>query len=67
VIDMPDAHDPAGLVRHAALVGDWRLVELITRTLGGHSAGPTTAWHRAYATLVVKLGLAGDPGNYPRS
>ena len=30
---MPDAHDPAALVRHAAQAGDWRLVELIARML----------------------------------
>ena len=63
---MADAHDPAALVRHAAQAGDWRLVYLITRTLSGRSiASPTTA-RRAYATLVLKLGLAGDLCDYHR-
>ena len=35
---MPDAHDPAALVRHAVQAGDWRLVELIARMLGGQSS-----------------------------
>jgi hypothetical protein len=64
---MPDLHDPAALVRHAAQAGDWRLVFLITRLLSGHSAAPPTAARRAYATLVLKLGLAGDLCNYHRS
>ena len=64
---MPDAHDPAALVRHAAQAGDWRLVELIARMLDGRaSALPARRAHRAYATLVVKLGLAGGPGEYHR-
>jgi hypothetical protein len=62
---MPDAHDPAALVRHAAQAGDLRLVDLITRMLGGNSAGSSSAARRAYAALVLKLGLAGD-SNYHR-
>lgn len=57
---MSDAHDPAALVRHAAQAGDWRLVYLITRMLSGRSTFPSTAARRAYATLVLKLRLAGD-------
>jgi hypothetical protein len=64
---MPDAHDPAALVRHAAQAGDWRLVFLITRLLSGDPAAPPTAARRAYATLVLKLGLAGHLCNYHRS
>ena len=64
---MPDAYDTSALVRHAAQAGDWRLVYLITRTLSGHSAAHSTAARRAYATLVLKLGLAGDLGNYHRA
>ena len=64
---MPDAHDPAALLRHAALAGDWRLVELITRLRAGHSTVCSTAAHRAYATLVVRLGLAGDAADYHRA
>jgi hypothetical protein len=63
---MPNAHDPAALLRHAVQAGDWRLVELIARIL----AGATTARHgsarRAYETLAVKLGLAPDSGDYDR-
>jgi hypothetical protein len=54
-------------VCHAAKAGDWRLVCLITRMLSGRSTGPPTAARRAYATLVSKLGLAGDFCNYDRS
>ena len=60
---MPDAHDPAALVRHAAQAGDWRLVELIARLLSGHSSVASATAHRAYLTLVMKLGLAGSAGN----
>jgi hypothetical protein len=63
---MADAHDPAAIVRHAAQAGDWRLVYLITRILSGASTAPPTTGRRAYATLVLKLGLAGDLGNYHR-
>jgi hypothetical protein len=63
---MPDAHDPAALVRHAAQAGDWTLVYLIARVLSGHSPCNSTAGRRAHATLVLKLGLAGDLGNYHR-
>ncbi|MGO9960917.1 MAG: hypothetical protein ACLP50_33900 [Solirubrobacteraceae bacterium] len=64
---MPDAHDPAALVRHAAVAGDWRLVDLITILLGGRPATPLTAAQRAYRTLVQSLGLAADAGNYDPS
>jgi hypothetical protein len=60
---MPDAHDPAALMRHAIQAGDWRLVELIARTLSGQ--GLTPGARRAYCTLVAVLGLA-DPANYHR-
>jgi hypothetical protein len=63
---MADAHDPAALVRHAAQAGDWRLVELIARILNGQPTARPTAARRAYVTLVPKLGLTGDPGNYHR-
>jgi hypothetical protein len=66
VITMPDAHDPAALVRHAAQAGDWRLVCLIARVLSGRSATRATAARRAYATLVLELGLVGDGGDYDR-
>lgn len=64
---MPDAHDPAALVRHAVQAGDWRLVELIARMLGGQPSPPSHSARRAYGTLIVKLGLTGDPGNYHRA
>jgi hypothetical protein len=64
---MPEAHDPAALVRHAAQAGDWRLVYLITRLLSGRSTTPPTTARRAYATLALKLGLTGDLGNYHRA
>jgi hypothetical protein len=64
---MTDAYDPAALVRHAAQARDWRLVYLITQILSGRSSTRSTAALRAYATLVLKLGLAGDPGNYHRA
>jgi len=64
---MSDAHDPAALVRHAVQAGDWRLVELIARRLSGRSVVPSTAAHRAYAALVLKLGLAGDAADYHRA
>ena len=66
MIDMRDAHDPAALVRHAAEAGDWRPVELVARMLSGHADAPRTTAQRAYATLVLKLGLAGDPSVYHR-
>lgn len=64
---MPDVHDPAALVRHAAQAGDWRLVDLVTRVLSGRASLPSTAAHRAYATLVLKLGLADDGADYHRA
>jgi len=64
---MSDGHDPAALVRHAAQAGDWRLVALVARTLSGQSAVSMTAAGRAYAALVVKLGLAGDAADYHRA
>jgi hypothetical protein len=63
---MPDAHDPAALVRHAVQAGDWRLVELIARLLGGVPTGRPGSARRAYGTLAVKLGLASDSGDYDR-
>jgi len=63
---MSDAHDPAALVRHAVQAGDWRLVELIARMLGGASTGMPGSARRAYEALVVKLGLASDSGDYDR-
>jgi hypothetical protein len=64
---MPDVHDPAALVRHAAEAGDWRLVYLIARVLSGHSPRYASAARRAHDTLVLKLGLAGDLPNYHRA
>jgi hypothetical protein len=64
---MADAHDPAALVRHAEQAGDWRLVDLITRMLSGQSSVPATAGRRAYAALVLKLGLSGDAAEYHRA
>ncbi len=58
---MPDAHDPAALMLHAVQAGDWRLVELIARILGGQPTSPDRGARRAYATLVDKLGLSGGP------
>ena len=62
---MSDVRDPAALVRHAVQVGDWRLVELLARVLGGPSTGPLLAAGRAYSTLVLLLGLS-EPGGYDR-
>ncbi len=64
---MSDAHDPAALVRHAVQAGDWRLVEVIARRLGGQPSARSLAARRAYGTLVVKLGLTGGPAKYDRS
>jgi hypothetical protein len=61
---MPDAHDPAALVRHAVQAGDWRLVELIARLLGGQPNASSLGARRAYSTLVVRLGLSGSPAEY---
>jgi hypothetical protein len=61
---MPDAYDPAALVRHAAQAGDWQLAYLITRLLSGRSTTPPTTARRAYASLVLSLGLVGDLCNY---
>jgi hypothetical protein len=63
---MPDAHDPAALVRHAAQVGDWLLVELIARLLRGDPSLRSSGGRRTYRALVLKLGLAGDLGDYDR-
>jgi hypothetical protein len=57
---MRDVHDPMALVRHAVQAGDWKLVEVIARILGGRSAVPPSPGQRAYATLARTLGLAGD-------
>jgi len=62
---MPDAHDPAVLVRHAVQAGDWQLVALLTRMLTDPSTVPATAARRAYTTLVSRLGLI-DAGNHRR-
>ncbi len=61
---MSDAHDPAALVHHAIQAGDWRLVELIARMLGGQPGAASLGARRAYGTLVVKLGLCGGPAKY---
>jgi hypothetical protein len=66
MIYMRDALDPAALVRHAAQAGDWRLVELIARLLNGDPSPRSPGARRAYHSLVLKLGLAGDLGNYDR-
>ena len=63
---MADVRDPTALARHAVQAGDWRLVELIARMLGGRSIPPPLGARRAYGTLVVKLGLTGESGNYDR-
>jgi hypothetical protein len=63
---MPDAHDPAALICHAAQAGDWWLVALIVRILSSRSPMPATTAHRAYVTLVSRLGLVGDAGDYHR-
>ena len=63
---MPNAYDPAALVRHAVQAGDWRLVELIARMLGGQPSSPSLGARRAYGTLVAKLGLSGSPAKYDR-
>jgi hypothetical protein len=62
---MPDAHDPTALLRHAAQAGDRRLVDLITRALDRGPPACPAAGHRAYAKLVLRLGLA-DRGEYDR-
>jgi hypothetical protein len=63
---MAAVRDPTALARHAVQAGDWRLVELVARMLGGQSNPPPLAARRAHVTLVVKLGLTGEPGNYDR-
>jgi hypothetical protein len=62
---MSDVRDPAALVRHAAEVGDWRLVELLAHVLGGGSDRPLLGARRAYCKLVLLLGLS-EPGGYDR-
>jgi hypothetical protein len=62
---MSDIRDPAAVLRHAVQVGDWRLVELLARLLAGGFTGRAGVAHRAYDTLVVRLGLS-EPGNYHR-
>jgi hypothetical protein len=61
---MSDPHDPTAILHHAAQADDWRLVELIARILSGRSTAPATTADRAYATLVVQLGLADDNCDY---
>ena len=63
---MPDAHDPAALLHHAIQAGDWRLVELIARILGGQPSTPSLGVRRAYGTLVAKLCLTGGLAQYDR-
>lgn len=60
---MPDARDLTALMRHAVQAGDWRLVSLVAGLLGGQSNASSLAARRAYATLVVRLGLT-DESNY---
>jgi len=62
---MPDTRDPTALLRHAVLVGDWRLAELLARLLAGSFTGRASVAHRAHTTLVARLGL-GEPRNYHR-
>ena len=57
---MGEYHDPQAIVRHAAEVGDWRLVELIGRLLSRGVNRKQRAAHRAYATLAARLGLIDD-------
>jgi hypothetical protein len=57
---MPEFHDPRAIVRHAADVGDWRLVELLGRLLTRGAHTQQRAARRAYVTLAVKLGLVDD-------
>jgi len=60
---MTDARDPMALLRYAAQVGDWRLVEGIVRLLQGPKE-PATAAGRAYRSLALLLGLVA--GSYDR-
>jgi hypothetical protein len=64
---MPDVHDPVALVHHAASAGDWRLVYLIGRLLEGDMTTPSAAGDRAYAILVLRLGLSSAARNYHRA
>jgi len=64
---MQDPHDPAALVRHAAQAGDWRLVYLIAQFLDGGATVDSAVARRAYASLVVKLGIVGGVGDYHRA
>lgn len=57
---MTDLRDPMALVRHAVQVGDWRLLDLLAPILAGRGAA-----HRAYGTLVLRLGLR-DVADYDR-
>ncbi len=57
---MPESHDPRAIVRHAADVGDWQLVELLGRLLSRGTRLQHHAAHRAYMTLAVRLGLTDD-------
>jgi hypothetical protein len=63
---MSYAREPTALVRHAIQAGDWRLAELVAQMISGEPSPPPTTARRAYQTLIVKLGLAGGPGNYDR-
>lgn len=62
---MPDTRDPSALVRHAIQAGDWKLVELLARTLGGCRTLPHRGAQHAYARLCLKLGLT-EPRDYHR-
>lgn len=58
---MADAHDPAALMSHALEAHDWRLAGLIARKLGEQGGIPRDGVRSAYGTLVVHLGLSGQP------
>ena len=49
----------------AVQAGDWQLVELIARVLGGRANVRFTVAHCAYRKLVQRLGLA-ESGGYDR-
>ncbi len=55
---MTNPPDPMALLRHAAQVGDWRLLEAVTRLLSARPRRSGAAGDRAYGSLIVLLGLA---------
>jgi hypothetical protein len=61
---MPDPHDPAALVHHAVQAGDWRLAELIARTIAAQPSSTSHGALRTYRTLLVRLGLSDSPADY---